>query len=1026
MAEGTLGNWIVGRDGDGYPGDVTVRVRVDPPGGQADRELTAALLDLGARIGLEARTLPPDLFSTTNQPDAIAPRTAAEVRALLPAPSGDPWDAAPVEAPASDCLTRLFTIDGALEDRDGDQLPDASRIAFEVPDTLPAELAAALANLAARIGLESGGITFPLGREGGARFRVQPGEAPAELRAADGGWTLTGDPAGMTRLVAEIGSAWPHRGAPGAPGAEYALGWLRRGLAGNGPEPGVPGDLAWELKWSAPWEADALLDTFRTEVLPLLSEGGAGPAEIVVFASEPPEVRQGLATTLRAELDAIGMTGARVTVLCAFKAGLSWLREVVIPAAGPLKPSRLKLSYQRHTTEGDLPALDLPIRWLQELFPGPEIIAREIGIPLDAIEVVEAPADAPDIWMAEAFDANGALLHRWAASPLSKVQPWVPDFPDAGTVRVTTGGIDLQRGDTRRLFPVPTDLERFWSFWQHEVVPKVIEEIDRRGGARADLQPFFGALEAEVWISEPNERLGIREENDSAAEALQEEIYFGTLDTIEMLGQRTSGERTGAPGAVIPIVHVAPGSAPHANVRLRYAPEPRDLPRPEVRVAALALVDAAGTLVAEVEARVDGDDTASVSRLPELAELAPATGLAAMVTLGRTQVALRLPLPELLRGDAAPDVPPPMDVNIHGAAVTDWATRLAAFPEIDAWVEDISYEGRPLPALRLSDPAAKGGSATKEAILKPTHIIIARHHANEISSTNAAFRLAWLCATDPAWRRYLERVNVLILPYENPDGAALHARLAADPDARYWKHHPARYNALGAEYGFDHFNPDSPFGESRARGALWRRFPADVLVDNHGVPSHEWVQAFAGFGSPPRFRVSYWVVQALLYGIANVIDDPAFPDSRASVNALRDAVSAKVRDTDIGEWNRIYGQSYRFWGQSREPEHFPGVFHDDMLWHIYDTKPDPQGRNLEQRYPKTTVISWVTEVNDETAEGEHLERVARAHLLSNQATLDLLYAAAPPIRHWRADDGNGRVTLRIGRDRPLRLGASDE
>ena len=92
-----------------------------------------------------------------------------------------------------------------------------------------------------------------------------------------------------------------------------------------------------------------------------------------------------------------------------------------------------------------------------------------------------------------------------------------------------------------------------------------------------------------------------------------------------------------------------------------------------------------------------------------------------------------------------------------------------------------------------------------------------------------------------------------------------------------------------------------------------------------------------------------------------------------------------------------------------------------MLWHIASTPPDPAGRGFATRYPKTTVLSWVTEVNDETAEGEHLDRVARAHLLANQATLELMYAAAPGIGRWLSDDEDGRFTLRIGRERPLRF-----
>jgi hypothetical protein len=265
-------------------------------------------------------------------------------------------------------------------------------------------------------------------------------------------------------------------------------------------------------------------------------------------------------------------------------------------------------------------------------------------------------------------------------------------------------------------------------------------------------------------------------------------------------------------------------------------------------------------------------------------------------------------------------------------------------------------------------------------------------------------------------------VNVIVLPEENPDGAALHVRLAAEPEARNWKHHPARYNALGFEYGEAHFDPDTRFGEARARTNLWRRWPADVVVDNHGVPSHEWVQPFAGYGSPPRFQVSYWVVQALLYGIARWVDDPRFPEHRVAVEALRDAVSAATRDTDVGRWNEVYWESYRFWGQSRLAERFPGEFRDGMLWHIDSTEANPEGRSFSSRFPKTTVLVWITEVNDETAEGEHLERVARAHLIANRATLDLLVAAAPPSRPsviWHAD----RWTERVGRERPLALAA---
>ena len=1006
-------DWINDSNDDGYPDDVTIRIALDPHTA-LNHPFLAALLDVAARIGVETHALPlPLVVASDANPQAFRARTPDDLRALLPDLPAETLAIAPTGMRAETCLTRLFTSDGALEDRDDDQLPDATRLTFDLPDALPSSLAAALANLAARLGLESGGVTLPITRASATSLRVRPNSGPAMLCTDGAGWRAAGEPAELARLLEAVALRWPHISAPETGGASAAVEWLRRALAGHGPEPPAPGDTLWELQWSARWEVDDLLETFRRDVLPALTPGT--PATLTVFASEPPAIRARVQATLASQLRAAGHPDVEVIVLRAFKAGLAWLQEVVLPACRPLPIHQLQLGYRRHAAADD--ALDLPIRWLQELFPGPELLADALGLPLDAIDVAET-TDGPT-WSASALDAQGAVLGAWSCSPITRTQPFIAMFPDAETVTVTSGGIVLEQADATHAWRVASDLERFWSFWQAEALPRVRAEIDARGGAWVNRQPFFGALEVEAWLSEPNEPLGVREENDSAAEALHEDMYFTTLDAIELLGRRTTGERCNAPGAIVPIVRVQPGVAPHARVRLRRAPARRELPAPEARVTGLRLREDEFAL--DIDLTIDGPTEPTLARLRELAGHERGCGsLPASVTLAGTTVELRLPIPELL--DPRAGGAPPMDINICGDDVASHARTLSAYPEVTAWIEDTSYAGRPLVALALGAPTpGRLRSAQKTAIFKPTMLIIARHHANEIASTNAAFQLAWLCVHAPHWRSLLDRVNVALLPYENPDGAALHARLAMDPAARAWKHHPARYNALGFEYGEAHFDPDSPFGEARARTSLWRRAPADLVVDNHGVPSHEWVQPFAGFGSPPRFRVSYWIPQELIYGIALVIDDPCLPEQQASIDALRDAVSACVRDTDIGDWNRVYGASYRFWGQSRLPERFPGEFHDDMLWHIDHAPADPQGRGLDSRYPRTTPIVWVTEVNDETANGAHLERVARAHLLANHATLELLASAAPPLSRWRIDDGQGVVTWRVGRERPLTL-----
>lgn len=1012
--------WLLDRNGDGFADDVNARFIVAPAGGSGELAFWGAVFDLAARVGLQTHALAFPLVAPTDaggeRPAVVFASIADVENCLSDATVVVAAEPAAPGGPPSDCLLNFFTVDGALIDGDGDLLPDASRIGFDVPDVLPAPLGAALANIAARLGLESGGITTPLVRASGAVLRIEPGAGPALLETVPGGWRAAGGVEELADLLNEVAALWPHFGQPETGGARRPVQAVGRALAGLGLAPHKPGEIAWEMQWSSQWEVERLHETFQRRVLPAIAFDE--PVQVTAFASEPAAQRRALRSWLERELAEHGVERADVRVFCAFKAGFSWLREEVLPALVGRDVARLQVTYQPFEREAGATALDLRIRWAQELFPGNELAAEALGIPLSAVEVVEATAPGP-VNAAEAFDAAGRLLGAWDCPLITHSLPFMALFPGEGSVQVTTGGFVVTQAGQAHTFPVETDLERFWHFYQHEVLPRLIRTIEADGPVAADRQPFFGELLVDVTVSEPNSALGLREENDSAAEALHEDIYFNTLDTLEVLGRQRTGSKTSAPGPVIPIVRVQPGMTPHARVRLRRAANAtRDL-IPMVRVRRLQLTDGELQLGLEVDGPLNA---AAAERLAaHVARRPVGPSVAATLSLAGEEFAFRLALPEVLEpGESA--TPPPQDVNLQGDAVLQALRDLAGFPEVRGWIEEHSYEGRPIPALALRAPTAgRYSSPTKEALLKPTCLIIARHHANEISSTNAALLLAYRCCTEPDWKALLERLNIIILPYENADGAALHARLAADPDAADWKHHPARYNAVGFEFSEDFFNSATPFGESRARPAVYRRWPADAVVDNHGVPSHEWVQPFAGFGSPPRFRVSYWVPQALIYGIVRYVDDAAHPAHRAAALELQTAVSAAVGATELREWNARIWESYRFWGQAREPEHFPGELHDGMLWHVSTGPADPDGRGFNARYPRTTVLSWVTEVNDETARGAHLERVAFAHLTANRAMLELLAAAAPTHTGARVSEFEGQRTWRVGRKRPLEL-----
>ena len=104
---------------------------------------------------------------------------------------------------------------------------------------------------------------------------------------------------------------------------------------------------------------------------------------------------------------------------------------------------------------------------------------------------------------------------------------------------MTTGGIEAIQGDRVIRQSVQTDLDLFWDYYQQTVLPQLAHAILRatNRNPRAVDQPLFDRMEVEVNVSGTDESLGIREEWNSAAEALHEDIYFVTLDFVEALGQ---------------------------------------------------------------------------------------------------------------------------------------------------------------------------------------------------------------------------------------------------------------------------------------------------------------------------------------------------------------------------------------------------------------------------------------------------------------------------------------------------------
>ena len=188
------------------------------------------------------------------------------------------------------------------------------------------------------------------------------------------------------------------------------------------------------------------------------------------------------------------------------------------------------------------------------------------------------------------------------------------------------------------------------------------------------------------------------------------------------------------------------------------------------------------------------------------------------------------PYPEL----TAPWMPPraeamACDVEATGTELAR-ATAPLTFAQIDqafariagTTFEATSRQGRPVRGIYR----AGAGAAV---------LISGGQHANETSGIVGALRAAQVLA-DRA------DAHFALIPLENPDGYALHRALCAQ--APRHMHHAARYTALGDDL---EYRETAPFYEREARQQALAISGADLHINLHGYPAHEWTRPLSGY-----------------------------------------------------------------------------------------------------------------------------------------------------------------------------------
>jgi Zinc carboxypeptidase len=830
-------------------------------------------------------------------------------------------------------------------------------------------------------------------------------------------------------------------------------------------------------KIDIPWEVDDFWAKFKSDVLPKVKGGSAVALETRL--SESPAMRKTIAAQAREQLIKAGAKDPSVKVLSAYKQGFLWLTEQVIPE---LKGKNAKSVYIKIATDNpDLTKkykfYEVPSRWLHELYPADEIFERELGLPKAAFQM-ELVDGAKDIYSLEAQNASGQVVYKATFSPKWVEREYLEKFPGWTRVKVTTGWIaatvDGQSAIDQR---IATDPERFWDVYQQKELPKVYDYVMRTTGNRptADKQPYHRDFDIEVWMSEPDFKIGVDQELVSSLESLHEDLYFDTLDFFVAMGRSLSltNARLNAPGKVFPIIHpsregqagsahvlYAGNAAPRARLEISYKEKGQERPTRVQRdlvkiegaspsaVRTVVRSDRVSEIELQIEPRDDREALRAADMLDNFVRLHEAglyrTELSydhvdrltvAVVTKdGRARMALPgtgSSAPSNVRvADTKPAGPiAPFDRIIDPDESEALVRKLAAFPEVKAYKIGHSYRGRDISIMEITLPTVSEMiSVAKYSAYKPTIFISGRQHANEVSSTNHIFRLAELLATDPSYRETLKKVNVILHPMTNPDGAQMAFELQKLTPTHML--HAGRYSALGQDVESN----GTLLPESLVRGKVWREWLPDIYLNPHGYPSHEWVQQFAGY-VPPGFR-TYWSTRGWYTNLSGV-RDPREPDLIQATEALREDIVKQINgNADVRAMNMRSQARYRKWAYGFSPSVYGQEIYKDTAIYYSDPEtgeargnrriPAPGagrggGRAMNQ-YPQVTFNVGMTEAPDETAQGEWLNLVSKAGFSFLLAHVNYLRDGEYKLERIEEAGQRDAVSLTVLRVRPVKPG----
>jgi hypothetical protein len=228
-------------------------------------------------------------------------------------------------------------------------------------------------------------------------------------------------------------------------------------------------------------------------------------------------------------------------------------------------------------------------------------------------------------------------------------------------------------------------------------------------------------------------------------------------------------------------------------------------------------------------------------------------------------------------------------------------------------------------------------------------VISGGQHANETSGVVGALRAAHILKNRPG-------AHFALFASENPDGYALHRELCAH-NPRHM-HHAARYSALGDDLAY---REHAPWFEREARRKAFEMTGAELHINLHGYPAHEWTRPLSGY-LPRGFEL--WTIPKGFFLVLR-----HHPGWAAKAKVLLEHVSAELAAKVPGlvEFNARQMQMFETHALQRGFEVMNGI-------------PVQRTEGVGEDVP----LSLISEFPDETVYGE---RFRFAHTVQTETVL---------------------------------------